>query len=271
MREIGRLREIAFRAVGEGSGQPRDIDRFDRHYDQLVLWDREDLEIVGAYRLADAGAVLERLGLEGLYSATLFDYGPRVLARLREGLELGRSFVQPRYQTRHSLDYLWHGIGAYLKRRPHIRFLFGPASISRFYGHAATARLVYFFGTHFSGAHLDVRARTPFAISATVLAQLEAEFSGVDYDEDLKALREALAETGLTLPTLYKHYSQATSADGVAFTAFNVDHHFGDCVDSFVIADLEKLTPRKRQRYLADGNPRSPAPPGAVPTAPDCD
>jgi putative hemolysin len=250
MREIGRLRELTFRTVGEGCGQPRDIDRFDRHYDQLVLWDRDDLEIVGAYRLVDAGEVLARSGVQGLYSSTLFTYGPETQALLREGIEMGRSFVQPRYQTRHSLDYLWYGIGAYLKRRPHIRYLFGPASISRFYGHAATARLVYYFGTHFSGAHLDVTPRNPFVIGAAIRAELEAEFSGVDSEEDLKCLREALAERGLTLPTLYKHYSQATSADGVAFTAFNVDHDFGDCVDSFVIADLQKLTPRKRQRYL---------------------
>ena len=251
MREIGRLREHTFRTVGEGCGQPRDIDRFDRHYDQLVLWDEQDMEIVGAYRLADAGAVIARQGLDGLYSHTLFSYGENVAAMLREGLEMGRSFVQPRYQTRHSLDYLWYGIGAYIKRRPHIRYLFGPASISRFYGREATARLAWYYGTHFSGAHLDVRPRTPFTIPADTATALAAEFSGVDAEEDMKSLRESLAAAGLPLPTLYKHYSQATSPDGVAFTAFNIDRDFGDCVDSFVIADLHKLTPRKRQRYLA--------------------
>lgn len=250
MREIGRLRELTFRTVGEGCGQPRDIDRFDRHYDQLVLWDQNDMEIVGAYRLADAGAVIDRYGIEGLYSHTLFDYGPRVTETLREGLELGRSFVQTRYQTRHSLDYLWYGIGAYIKAHPHIRYLFGPASISRFYGTDATARLAYYFGTHFA-TDLDVTPRTPFRIPGTTLDALRAEFSGVDAEEDMKSLRELLAAAGLPLPTLYKHYSQATSPDGVAFTAFNVDKDFGDCVDSFVIADLRKLTPRKRQRYLA--------------------
>ena len=250
MREIGRLREHTFRTVGEGTGQPRDIDRFDRYYEQLVLWDENDMEIVGAYRLADARAVIERAGVEGLYSSTLFAYGPRIVERFREGLEMGRSFVQPAYQTRHSLDYLWFGIGAYVQRRPHIRYLFGPASISRFYSREATARLVYYYGTHFSGAQLDVSPRNPFVIPDDVRARLQAEFTGVDPEEDLKSLRENLASAGLPLPTLYKHYSQATSPDGVAFTAFNIDPAFGDCVDSFVIADLHKLTPRKRQRYL---------------------
>jgi putative hemolysin len=145
MREIGRLREMTFRTVGEGCGQPRDIDRFDRHYEQLVLWDDQDMEIVGAYRLADAGRVIAEQGVQGLYSRTLFDYGPAVLSRIAQGLELGRSFVQPRYQTRHALDYLWYGIGAYIKANPHIRYLFGPASISRFYGtrvHGATRLLL---------------------------------------------------------------------------------------------------------------------------------
>ena len=252
MREIGRLRELTFRTVGEGCGQPRDIDRFDQHYEQLVLWDDEDMEIVGAYRLADARRVVAAQGLDGLYSNTLFRYGPQVQAMLAEGLELGRSFVQTRYQTRHSLDYLWYGIGAYIRANPHIRYLFGPASISRFYGCDATARLVHFFGCHYSGAGLDVSPRNPFVIPESTAAALRSEFTGVDRDEDMKSLRQCLAAAGLPLPTLYKHYSQATSPDGVAFTAFNVDPDFGDCVDSFVIADLHKLTPRKRQRYLGE-------------------
>ncbi|MEM9257734.1 MAG: GNAT family N-acyltransferase [Pseudomonadota bacterium] len=251
MREIGRLRELTFRTVGEGTGQPRDIDRFDRHYEQLVLWDETDMEIVGAYRLADGREVIKRLGVAGLYSSTLFDYGPTSRSLLSQGLEMGRSFVQQRYQTRHSLDYLWFGIGAYVKRRPHIRYLFGPASISRYYGSEATARLIYYFGTHFSDVRLDVTPVNPYSMAPAIRSRLEAEFTGVDPEEDMKSLREHLASAGLPLPTLYKHYSQATSPDGVVFTAFNIDPDFGDCVDSFVIADLDKLTPRKRQRYLA--------------------
>ncbi len=250
MREIGRLREMTFRTVGEGCGRHRDIDRFDRHYAQLVLWDSHDMEIVGAYRVADAGAVIAEQGVQDLYSNTLFDYGPNVLAKISQGLELGRSFVQPRYQTRYALDYLWYGIGAYLKTRPHIRYLFGPASISRFYGPESTARLAHYFGTHFRDTNLDVTARTPFIPPPDLVASLVAEFTGIDVDEDLESLRHSLAAAGLPLPTLYKHYSQATSPDGVVFTAFNVDHDFGDCVDSFVIVDLNKLTPRKRRRYL---------------------
>lgn len=251
MREIGRLRELTFRTVGEGCGQPRDIDRFDRYYDQLVLWDSEDMEVVGAYRLADARHVIRRHGVDGLYSSTLFTYGPQVLNKLQSGLEMGRSFVQPRYQNRHSLDYLWFGIGAYIKANPHIRYLFGPASISHYYGTESTARLVYFFACHYGDANLDVAPRHPFVIPDALNKDLQTEFSGTNAEDDMKSLRQSLAQAGLPLPILYKHYSQATTPDGVAFTAFNVDTDFGNCVDSFVIADLSKLTPRKRQRYLA--------------------
>jgi putative hemolysin len=252
MREIGRLRELAFRTVGEGCGRPRDIDRFDQHYEQLVLWDAQDMEIVGAYRLADAGRVMRDQGLQGLYSSTLFQYGPAVREKLQSGLELGRSFVQSRYQTRHSLDYLWFGIGAYVRANPHIRYLFGPASISRFYGTETTARIVHYFGTHFAEPALDVTPRNPFHLPPQVQSELRAEVAGADAAEDMKSLQQHLAAAGLPLPTLYKHYSQATEPGGVAFTAFNIDPDFGDCVDSFVIADLHKLTPRKRQRYLSE-------------------
>ncbi|MFN2286807.1 MAG: GNAT family N-acyltransferase, partial [Chromatocurvus sp.] len=118
MRELGRLREYTFRSIGEGTGQPRDIDRYDPDYLHLVLWDPDEREIAGAYRLAEAGRLIDSRGISALYSNSLFHLPDSVLPQLRQGLELGRSFVQPRYQTRHSLDYLWWGIGAFLKRNP---------------------------------------------------------------------------------------------------------------------------------------------------------
>lgn len=253
MREIGRLREITFRLVGEGSGMPRDIDRFDRDYHQLVLWDRDEQEIVGAYRIGDAATIMEARGLEGLYTHTLFEFDDSMQPYLTEGLELGRSFVQPKYQTRHALDYLWYGIGAYVRKYPRFRYLFGPASISRFYGQQAIARLAYYYSSYYDRPELGVKPRNPFVISEQTRAELAAEFSGIDADEDFKALRDTLAETGLPVPTLYKHYSQATEPEGVVFTAFNIDPEFGDCVDGFVLADLTKLKPRKRKRYLGEG------------------
>lgn len=252
MREIGRLREMTFRLVGEGSGMPRDIDRFDRDYHQLVLWDDTEREIVGAYRLGDAATIVQTRGIQGLYTHSLFEFGDGMLPYISEGLELGRSFVQPKYQTRHALDYLWYGIGAYVRKYPRFRYLFGPASISRFYGQKAIARIAYFYSSYYDQRNLGVTPRNPFVIDSDTTAELAAEFSGVDAEQDFKSLRDALAETGLPVPTLYKHYSQATEPEGVVFTAFNIDAAFGDCVDAFVLADLTKLKPRKRKRYLGD-------------------
>ena len=95
-----------------------------------------------------------------------------------------------------------------------------------------------------------MRPRNPFVIKPEVQQQIAGEFGGIDLEQDGKALKENLAEIGMPIPTLFKHYAQATEPSGVVFTAFNVDPEFGDCVDAFVLADLNKLKAKKRQRYL---------------------
>lgn len=250
MREIARLREMTFRLAGEGSGLPRDMDRYDQHYLQLVLWDENEREIAGAYRIGRAGELLDKVGIQGLYTHSLFKYGADMTPFLQQGLELGRSFVQPKYQNKYALNYLWCGLGAYLRKHPEIRYLFGPASISRLYGSEGISRLAHFFGGYYNQLQIDVSARRPFTIDPAVSTQLMREFSGADYEQDFRSLREALAEQGLPVPVLFKHYALAAERDGVTFTAFNIDPDFGNCVDAFVLVDLHKLTPKKRKRYL---------------------
>ncbi len=253
MRELGRLRELTFRSAGEGSGLPRDIDRFDMLYSQILLWDPEQLEIAGAYRLGDAVSLRNRANKDGLYTQSLFQFGPGMDAVLAQGLELGRSFVQPGYQGRHSLDYLWHGIGAFLKRHPQYRYLFGPVSLSTLYGDAAIARIVYYYSHYYGNEGLDVVGRQPFQLRPDQQRTLEEEFSGQCLDEDFKVLRRYLSERGLPVPILYKHYVDLVDAEGVTFAAFNVDPEFANCVDCFIAVDLNKLKPRKKKRYLGVG------------------
>ncbi len=250
MREIGRLRELTFRSVGEGSGLPRDIDRFDRDYIQLVLWDPEQLEVAGAYRIGDSASLLSGKGRNALYTHTLFEFGPGMRPVLEQGLELGRSFVQPRYQNRQSLDYLWCGIGAFLRRYPNYRYLFGPVSISRFYSDAAIARIVYYYSCHYGSDELGVTGRTPYLVQPEYQHELISEFSGTDRAADFKVLRQYLAGHGMPVPVLYKHYSEVAEPEGVRFAAFNIDPDFGDCVDGFLVVDLDQLKPRKRKRYM---------------------
>jgi len=134
MREIGRLREITFRAVGEGTGRGLDLDGFDPHYRHLVLWHEENSEIAGAYRLGATDEILPGRGPAGLYTTTLFRMSRRLLRELTPGLEMGRSFVRAEYQRSFQpLLQLWKGIGAFVVANPRYRLLFGPVSISASY------------------------------------------------------------------------------------------------------------------------------------------
>ena len=134
LKEIGRLREIAFRHVGEGTGEACDLDRFDAHYRHLCLWNHARGELAGAYRLTRADEAARQLGKAGLYTLTLFDYESELFDRLGPALELGRSFVRLEYQRSISaLFLLWKGIGQYILRHPQYKILFGPVSISNHY------------------------------------------------------------------------------------------------------------------------------------------
>ena len=250
LREIGRLRELSFRAVGEGSGRRRDIDRFDSYYEQLILWDKDDLEIVGAYRFANTRTIMAEQGLAGLYTASLFKFGPQMDTYLAHGLELGRSFVQPRYWGKRSLDYLWYGIGAYLKQNPDIRYLFGGVSLSNSYPKAARDLLVYFYTLYFSEENDTAIPNLPYQLPFETLQQLQQHFNGQDYSADFTQLKHLLAHMGLSIPTLYKQYGEVAEPGGVQFLAFGIDPDFADCVDGLVLVDVDKLKPQKKQRYL---------------------
>ncbi len=250
LREIGRLREIAFRAVGEGTGKRRDTDKYDSYYSQLILWDQDDLEIVGAYRFAETAQVIAEHGEQGLYTASLFRFGPQLAPVLAQGLELGRSFVQPRYWGKRSLDYLWYGIGAYLKQRPQLRYLFGGVSLSNSYPKAARDLLVYFYTLYFSKEDDSALPNQPYQLDHQTMLQLQLLFSGDNYSEDFVQLKHLLANMGVAVPTLYKQYSEVAEPGGVQFLSFGVDPAFADCIDGLVLLDLQQLKPQKRARYL---------------------
>ena len=251
LREISRLREISFRAVGEGTGNKRDMDRFDSHYHHIVLWDPNELELVGAYRLADSSATIAQQGKSGLYTASLFEFGDEFKPFLDQGLELGRSFVQPKYWGKRSLDYLWQGIGAYLKAYPGPRYLFGPASIPNQIPPAGRELMVYFYQLYFPAPDNLVQHRHPYYLSEHELLGLFDKFSGEDYEKDFKKLKSLLASMGASVPTLYKQYSELVLTGGVWFTEFGTDPNFADCVDGMVVLDLEQLKPKKKSRYLS--------------------
>lgn len=134
LHEIGRLREKTFRKVGEGTGKPVDVDRFDNTFIHLVLWSREHQEIAGAYRFARTDDLIERFGLDGVYSHSFFRFDKKFFNHVTPALELGRSFIRSKYQRNfYSLMMLWKGIAGYLSKNPKYRYLFGCVSISSEY------------------------------------------------------------------------------------------------------------------------------------------
>lgn len=243
--ELGRLREISFRAAGEGSGLRRDIDRFDHHYDHLVLFDPSDLVISGAYRLGRCAALLAQPGCtRNLYTRTLFEWDQRVDAVLPQAVELGRSFVAPSCQGSRALDQLWCGIGAYLRQHPELRFLFGPVSLSATLPDLARQRLLAYYGHFYTCRDGRALARLPAAMPPA------GEFAALDSSTAFVQLKEELRRLGVSVPTLYRQYTELTEPGGVRFLAFGTDPDFGGCVDGLLLLDLSQVKAAKRKRYL---------------------
>ena len=250
-KEIGRLREISFRSVGEGSGKKRDIDDYDYMYRHLIIWDDAALEIAGAYRIGICNEIVPVWGIEGLYTSTLFDYDDAFMGVMQQGIELGRSFVQPRYRNSRALDYLWQGIGAYVRMHPEFRYLFGPVSLSAAYDEASRALLVLFYRRFFGArGNTPVRHKIPYRPAAAYQEAFERDYADLDYLSAMRTLKKTLSDRGYAVPTLYKQYTEVTEPGGSEFLDFGIDPDFADCIDGFIVVDLDKLKPAKRKRYL---------------------
>ncbi len=249
IKEIGRLRELSFRKVNEGVNKKRDIDQYDQYYKHIVLWDEEELEIVGAYRIGNGKYIKEHYGKEGFYSNTLFKFQDEFLPYLDDAIELGRSFVQPKYWGTRALDYLWFGIGAYLKHNPQIKYMFGPVSLSGNFPQYAKELIVDFYQSYFRAEIKFVEPIYPFEYETSEIA-LNNPFQFNNYKEDLKLLKNQLKSMDLAIPTLYKQYGELCEEGGLEFHGFNVDPDFSNCIDGFIIVSIEKIKQSKVDRYI---------------------
>jgi len=205
------------------------------------------MEIAGAYRLADCNKTLTERGLNGLYTATLFKYSPEMQKYLENAVELGRSFVQPKYWGSRSLDYLWYGIGAYLKRYPGLRHLLGPVTISGAEPPEVRDWLVAYYDRYFGAEQELAEAHKPFSFNGQ---KDQPDFGQLDANNSFRILKENLKRFGSRVPTLYKQYTELCEPGGARFLAFGVDPDFSNSVDGLVLVDLEKIRPNKRKRYL---------------------
>ncbi|MDR3113715.1 MAG: lysophospholipid acyltransferase family protein [Endomicrobium sp.] len=248
LHELGRLREISFRAVGEGRGQRLDLDIYDKYYYHLILWNPKRIEIIGAYRFIPTAQYVKSARLEALYSHSLFNYGGDMKLVLEQAIEMGRSFIHPNYWGRRGLDYLWQAIGAYLAKYPQCRYLFGAVSISGALPDAARELLVSFYRLYFSSKKKIAVSKRPYPISSWEALN---KFGGENYKEDFIRLKSMLADMGCAVPVLYKQYSELCEPGGVEFVDFGIDADFNNCVDGLVIVDLLKLKPLRYQRYIA--------------------
>jgi putative hemolysin len=254
MQEIGRLRELTFRSVGEGTGRATDIDLCDAYYLQLFLWNEERGEVAGAYRLGLADEIVQRYGRKGLYSYSLFRYSRRFLKALNPAIELGRSFVRPEYQRSFApLMLLWKGIGEFVARHPRYAVLFGPVSISNDYSSLSQQLLVDFLRLnnfdHALGRHIHPRRPYRKTLRPVWGRSELAGMASIDEVSELVALQES-DEKGV--PILIKQYLKM----GGRLLGFNVDRDFGDCIDGLIMVDLRLTEERVLQRYMGQEGAR---------------
>ena len=249
LKELGRLREISFRKVGEGVNKKRDTDKYDIYYQHIILWDENELEIVGSYRIGNSDFIFKNIGVKGFYSNNLFKYNEEFTPYLKSSIELGRSFVQPKYWGTRALDYLWFGIGAYLKSNPNIKYMFGPVSMSASFPTVAKDMMIFYYSHYFKEEVNLVEGKTPYQYSNNI-SEIKELFDLEDKKKDFKFLKSALSNIGVTVPTLYKQYSEITEDGGIKFLSFNIDKNFGDCIDGFILVEVDKIKDSAKKRYI---------------------
>lgn len=241
--EIGRLREVTFRAVGEGSGKTRDLDRYDDYYLHLFLWDREKECLAGGYRLGRTDLILAEFGFDGLYSASLCEFNDCFLEYLNPALELGRSWVLPDYQrSLHSLFGLWKGIANFVVRYPRYHKLFGAVSISDDYTAISQELIVRYFR--------KTRLDENWLGSVKPILPFESEVGSEDFP--LHSVEEVSAEVsrhepdGKGIPVLLRQYFKMNAT----LLEFVYDPNFQHCLDAMVFVDLHQAPASLLQKYM---------------------
>ncbi|WP_394244828.1 lysophospholipid acyltransferase family protein [Vibrio astriarenae] len=248
MHEIGRMREMNFRAVGEGTGKAIDIDRFDQDYLHLFVWDNDNQSLVGAYRLGLVDKIMAARGLKGLYSRTLFDYQQNFIERIGQNhsIEMGRSVIAKEYQKSMSaLLLLWKGIATFVARNPQYTHLFGPVSISDEYNDTAKQLLTEALSMH----HYDkecaclVKPLNPFTKQSH---NWKAELLTSLVDLQLLSRVIARIDSGKGVPVLLRQYLGLNGK----LVSFNVDPDFNDALDGLIVVDLTKVDHKTLARYM---------------------
>lgn len=239
LREIGRLREITFREVGEGTNKKIDLDNYDIYYHHLFIWDKDLQNIVGAYRIGKGDDILNTMGKRGFYLSELFKIKEPFYPVLRQGIELGRSWIRKEYQQKAlPLFLLWKGILKYLLDNPQYRYMFGPVSISNNFSSFSKSLIVDFITKNHFDYELGhyVKPRNKF----------KADLSAIDKDlliesseslKDLDVLISDIENTHIKIPVLLRQYMNLNAK----IICFNIDPKFSDCLDGFLVVDMQNI------------------------------
>lgn len=263
MREIGRLREIAFRDAGGGTGNECDIDEFDTMDPpcrQLIVWNPQEREIIGGYRFILGRDIrMDSNGRPRIASSHMFAFSPTFLQHyLPHTIELGRSFVTLEYQSSkagpralYALDNLWDGLGALTVINPEIKYLFGKVTMYPSYNEVCRDMLLYFLHKHFPDAEQLVRPIEPL-ITYTDRRTLEKLFCGTGFKEDYKILNHAIRAHGANIPPLVNAYMSLSPTMRMFGTAIN--HEFGDVEESGIFFAISEIFESKKDRHIGTYN-----------------
>ena len=237
LKELGRLREITFREVGEGTNRAIDVDEFDLYYRQLIIWDNLGKKIAGGYRIGMGAEIMSQFGVRGFYTHSLFRMRNGFKDTLHQSLELGRSFIVKEYQRKPlPLFLLWKGILYFLLKNPAYRYLIGPVSISNTYSDKSKELIIrYIMANYFDyGKAAYVKPRKRFKVKTKDQHLNDAMMNLTNQLSTLDKFIADVDQHNHGLPVLLKKYLGINAK----IVAFNVDPKFNNCVDGLILLDI---------------------------------
>lgn len=259
MREIGRLREIAFRLAGGGTGKECDIDEFDTMEPpcrQLIVWEPESKLILGGYRyICGRDIKVDEAGRPRIATSHMFNFSEKFLRDyLPYTIELGRSFVRPEYQSSRAgakaiyvLDNLWDGLGSLTVINPDIKYLFGKVTMYPSYIPTCRDMILYFMNKHFPDRDKLVTPITPLKTD-TDIARMEELFTGEDFKSDFRILNSEVHKYGLSIPPLVNAYMSLSPTMRMFGTAINDE--FGNVEESGIFLAISEILEEKKRRHI---------------------
>ena len=240
LQEIYRLREITFRLVGEGTGEEMDADKYDKYYKHLILWDKKNKKIAGAYRMGLGNEIFDKHGIKGFYLSELFTFDPELYDMMSKSIEMGRAFVVPEYQQKpFPLFLLWRGIVHTLLRYPEHEYLIGPVSISDKFSNFSKSLLIEFMKSNFYDAYTAqfVKPKKEFKVR---LKEKDKKFIFEAAQNNLNRFDKLIDELepgSLKVPILLKKYIKQNAR----LISFNVDPNFNDAIDGLMYIKISDL------------------------------